>query len=613
MDNKVTRILHDEKTPFDIPEQKLVVDERTPTQILLKDHDIKVGDMFHSIDYMDILRIESISDDPEDRECISMEHYYEDDKHWSHYGSFTIARLVDEIESRYARIDSIEQVTELAIDIGKNINNLEETYGIGTGPQATTSELMILDKESLATTEAMYKRKANEMLLLEGIMKRKMNELAAIKDSFTALVYRIRKVIGNIELYLGIHEDIIQLRRGPYAPITEPLSLRQRILYMDEEVGISGYKYDLDWKNVDDFDDWLMMDKNLELMLPETKGIVIIRVRRKDKFYTDSPIDNQILNESNHTTYFLMRNGSNVYRIYANLIIEPRLFPGRDEFELMRTDKHQFMRDEAIKDRADMYREHMLVIQGILDRAEIFHFPERVDMFKPDGIDEQIRLIYDDERLLSDGSETYREWRARLNSHNKIGSRVVYSGVSWGDSEDRLTSKHIRNPDPGVYNLARKGNESKYYHSYDFAFLYNPEDTVYRNWYQEHGVRKRAVAFKVDTNDHCILNYDNIDINDIDYFVGNRNEREHYLDMIPMLKKIKEEKIKELTEEAAFVDLVVKELRDEDLRDMILSAIEWWKYKVIQRRPLTREDAKALRMIKGRVKRELKIEKDLFR
>ena len=613
MDNKVTRILPDKKTPFNIPENKPVVDDRSSTQILLKDHDIKVGDMFHSIDYLDILRIESISDDPEDTDCISMEHYYEEDKVWSHYGTFSVDRLVDEISRRYARIDSIEQVTDIAVGLGKNINNLEETYGLGNGPQATSSELMTIDKDSLAITEAMYKRKANEMLLLEGVMKRKMNELAAIKDSFAAIVNRIRKVIGNIELYLGIHEDIIQLRSGPYAPIDEPLSLRQRILYMDEEVGISGYKSDIDWKNVDDFDDWLMMDKNLDLMLPETKGIVIIRVRRKDKFYTDSPIDNQILNEANHTTYFLMRNGDNVYRIYANLIIDPRLFPGRDEFEKMRTDKHQFMRDRAIKERADMYREHMLVIQGILDRAEVFHFPERVDMFKPDGIDKQIRLIYDDERLLSDGHETYSEWRAKLNSNNKIGSRVVYSGAQYGDSESRLASKHLSRPDPGVYNIARKGNESRWSYNYDFAFLYNPEDTVYRNWYQESGTRKRSVSYMVDTNDYCILNYDNIDINDIAYFIGNRNEREHYLDMIPMLKRIKKEKTAELIEEAAFVDLVVRELGDEDLRDMTLTAVEWWKYKVIQRRPLSREDAKAFRMIKGKVKRELKIEKDLFK
>ena len=36
----------------------------------------------------------------------------------------------------------------------------------------------------------------------------------------------------------------------------------------------------------------------------------------------------------------------------------------------------------------------------------------------------------------------------------------------------------------------------------------------------------------------------------------------------------------------------------------VLSAIEWWKRKVIWKRPLTKDDGKALRMITWKVKKE---------
>jgi len=38
----------------------------------------------------------------------------------------------------------------------------------------------------------------------------------------------------------------------------------------------------------------------------------------------------------------------------------------------------------------------------------------------------------------------------------------------------------------------------------------------------------------------------------------------------------------------------------------IWKAVDWWKHKVIWKRPIRQDDAKAWRMIKGRINREIK-------
>ena len=46
--------------------------------------------------------------------------------------------------------------------------------------------------------------------------------------------------------YLGIEEELFQLQAGQTADENEPLTLRQKVLFMDEEVGILDDQ-GLDW------------------------------------------------------------------------------------------------------------------------------------------------------------------------------------------------------------------------------------------------------------------------------------------------------------------------------------------------------------------------------
>jgi hypothetical protein len=102
-------------------------------------------------------------------------------------------------------------------------------------------------------------------------------------------------------------------------------------------------------------------------------------------------------------------------------------------------------------------------------------------------------------------------------------------------------------------------------------------------------------------------------LEDIDFYISCRAEREYYLSLIPLLKRIKKEKLKELEEEKYFKQLVIEKLHlnSASIKEMkiIDEAIEWWKFKVIEKRPLIREDSKAIRMICSKINKQLREKK----
>ena len=77
---------------------------------------------------------------------------------------------------------------------------------------------------------------------------------ASATDKYRKMIKRVMKVIGQIELYLGINEDIIQIQEGETSDA--PITLRQQLLYMDEEYG-STLNDGLDFKNIEEFKDAL--------------------------------------------------------------------------------------------------------------------------------------------------------------------------------------------------------------------------------------------------------------------------------------------------------------------------------------------------------------------
>jgi hypothetical protein len=197
------------------------------------------------------------------------------------------------------------------------------------------------------------------------------------------------RVITSIELYLGVDEELHQIQEGEKAPATAPIHFRQMVLFIDEEVGV-WEDGGLDFRDIGVFDEWLVKDQNYKKLIPERKGLLALRPRRYSKDYgKDSGAWGIMMNDNNrHMTYFLMRNGENLYRIFTEKITVPdRLFPLRTEMaDLQKKLEKEHWEDnkEKIENSLYRYKNLALLMQGLIDRTEIFHplpMPE-IQLFK---------------------------------------------------------------------------------------------------------------------------------------------------------------------------------------------------------------------------------------
>lgn len=563
-----------------------------------------------------------------------------------------------------------------------------------------SSETALISKSSKASLTVMQRdleerrNKAELIRKFVGIeMQRRKQELDKIKDElkgvlevFNKQIKKIMRVITTIELYLGIDEELFQIQEGPLAPADTPISFRQLVLYMDEEIG-HWKDGGLDFQDIKWFDEWLITDNNYKTLIPEEKGMVVFRPRRFEKDYGNDPWVNAMRNLPNmNNTYLLIRNGETLYRVFTEkIVILPRLFPQKKELMRLIEDVNKAQGrgsswdEEKAKDKVDdlmyQYRKRAVLMQGLIDRTEIFHpLPApKVNIFNMDDLGDKINFIYDDEETLPSGRLSFSDWRKQGNDKVGKGSRILITAkVSRDVVRDRIyyyCNEHTTptSPPEGVYEVAEYNKvevnwlgqkefdaqkkiwdkagikyevldtqKDKYQTNWHVGFrdkkfggkdvpeyedgykvkstfkhltiLYNPGDTIYnRSWssysdYQEPHERKIRIRFQIYTDDTFFLNYDQLDLGDVYFYLKSRVDRPNYLHMIPTLEEIVKHRTKELFQEKEFAKLV--HLRSGGMFEepAIMDAIEWWKYKNMWKRPIAKDDTKALRMVERYLK-----------
>jgi hypothetical protein len=141
----------------------------------------------------------------------------------------------------------------------------------------------------------------------------------------------------------------------------------------------------------------------------------------------------------------------------------------------------------------------------------------------------------------------------------------------------------------------------------DLVVRYNPGDTVREGWSWNTHDRKNNISFKILPTDIFILNYDLIDLDDVNFYLGSRVDRPNYLDMMPVLESIREQRLKEIANEKEFIRFIVGRTapklggnKGEALK-RALECVRWWKYKNKWKRAIAKDDTLALRMIEQRL------------
>jgi len=539
--------------------------------------------------------------------------YLDDDGKERHYGELTEYYMGD-----YSKLDRpIEELDQDVLDIITGKKNIED-FGMESEEsnelEESTQLVHLKSADSLVKAKNEMESQRNYVKALHhrlhGMLDRKARKLYAIMEAFSEKLEKVYKILYTIELYLGVHEDVVQLVEGSKASTEQPICFRQQILFMDEEVGI----YDnngVDFRNIKKFDDWI--SNHFKKIMPEEKGVVVFRIRRNKKDYGGS-IENAIFQDEDMKTYFLIRNGNNLYRIWAPLTVDPRLFPLKNEinkiYEKIKEQEHFKSYDQKKADSLVLqYQRNSLVLQGIIDRTDIFSpIPEGINIFNPDSYGNTIKLIYDEENILPSGRKPFKEWRKEINSQIERGSRILYhydwSAMKKEYLDERFFGYRRYLPDAPrdcMFTvediLKEKDYRKKEYDVIKVLFFagktYDFEDP------------KKRTAFKLYPDDWFILNYDKISLEDLDFYIHSRTDRQNYLEMLPVLIEAKKTRLKELEWEKAFVRMTVEDMFRDGVKvdeAQVWEAVNWWKNKVIWKRPITKDDSKALRMIKSKLK-----------
>ena len=472
-----------------------------------------------------------------------------------------------------------------------------------------------------AKRTALQAKKRVEVLKTEmkGILveQEKILELAATK--WSEQLERLNYAIDTINLYLGRDEHFTCIQEGEPAPADQPIAIRQTVLFMDEECALQAEEGGIDFKTIEDFDRWLCEPEHLRQVLPEAKGIVALRLRRGEKYYADATVWERIMfNEANGGTYILVRNGQKLWRIWNNIELPGHLFPTRAEFEALFYDKwsqeplqpgsvsYQKALNEA-QGLRKLYLQAALLLQGIVDRTRVFHplAVERVNLLDPNPDMAVIRLIRDAENLLGSGRRPYAEWRRALNDRLEVGKRIVFGGTSYmryrhESRKEGYSRTHPRFVDwpqrEVVYTLAGIGSDGR-----DFQFPFQREET------------KRRATFNLYKSDDFILNFDDAAEEDIEFYLGDRANRHHYLTSFPLLQVTLRLKREEKEKEKPFLDLLARQaaaqcgVEEGEARQWLSGVIPWWKQRNRFSRNLTAAEKVAYKQILNEVRLRLAI------
>jgi hypothetical protein len=524
-------------------------------------------------------------------------------------------------------------------------------------PEALESQ-MRQTQEGIRRQEVLIKAKVAEIQAFAEQQRVELERAArAAERALEPVQAALREVgeqIKTIGLYLGTGERITQLSEGNAAPLGTTVTVRQMILRMDEEVAAAAESGGLDYRNMAEFDKWLLESPDhLAQVLPELKGVVCFTPRDPARSKRDTR--KMMGPNPDATMYWLIRNGDRLWRMTTDFQVQDKLVPGPGWLEALFTRDGKPIRpgsmdwdraQEAANEAERAYFRVQVILEGLLHRTPVFEpLPVQGMSFMDEEHHEAGRLafILDAEAALGDGSyESFPAWQRRLNAQLRPGLRIVgefnsYEGGFRGERYDgqwgphgnrRLYPSGASYPDDGViYELERvQGGK--------LGFRYERTDTVFRGWREDSGNAKVRASCRVKPSDDWIIPYDLATEEELRSFLHRRTERKHYVGMFPVIKAALRAKREEREQEEPFRVMLAGVLAREngvsvgEAEQALPGLVDWFKLTNKYHRPLLHrvrttgkggeglpEDraqemaAKAVRLITAEHARRLKIER----
>lgn len=389
---------------------------------------------------------------------------------------------------------TVDQLKEKGDKVITGEATLEELFPKKSGNPGT--DIMKMDKSVYERFKAEQERRMLEMKGIQSYIERKTDMMRRqcynLIEKTNKLVSKLESIIFTLEIYGGIEETIEHLQYGQPASEDEPIHLLQQMKYMDEEVA-DPQSQGIEYTKIDQFYKWLTTHckyldcKYYELLVPFPKCIRIMRIRRHDKYRGNNRWEKEE-NRKNRKTIVIIRNGENIYAIDSKLTFERKLFPDQDElmnlYEELEQETFKESKQEAIDKTVHHYKSGMILMQGLIDRTEVFGNQFGKISFLNNKSAEEGKVVFKyeiDDNLIGDGTETFLDF---LNKNElKKGDRVLvrYRNDNWHDIQSCLYKVYFKSdycdippPEDGVYKIEWDKEYKCFY------FRYNPKDKIWK-------------------------------------------------------------------------------------------------------------------------------------
>lgn len=483
-------------------------------------------------------------------------------------------------------------------------------------------------------------QKTLEVMRAKADLEAKKREIEAMRrdlmmqvSEMQAELERRMEQLWMIELFLGSKEEVKVLREGAPAPATTLITVIQQVMCMDEEMAVFDWLEnperigEFDYRHIDDFDDWLVENpERLEAIFPHQKGLCALRVRRHRKNRGEAQFIGQFAEEeeADRMTYLLVRNGEQLYRLWVDVNMWPRMFSAESDFWAtehrynFKDKKHEEITKPLVGDALRFMQKKfyagVLVIQGLLERSTLLHpLPIQGLSAVNHSHSKHFNMVRNGEghTMIADASDpfanlTWNVYQKWLHEQVGLGVRVQYDPDGYPSSKDRCTWEHMQAPKRvGLYTISEQVTCA--WMNGEWSFLYLPDDEVYSDdgWRTSSHKRKVRVRWRAYTSELTPVDY--ISWRVLEHLIRDRNSRADYADFFVRAFHLWHMKRAEGEQERPFVDLVLTQagtgLEDEAERARCERLMRWWKVKTKLNRALGDDEPKALRMVLKAFKR----------
>lgn len=369
-------------------------------------------------------------------------------------------------------------------------------------------------------------------------------------------VDRILQGVETLDLYVGDNVDLTRIAEGASAPASEPVTIVQRKLVIDEELAVF---QDVD-AGFDDrskekfFEELAANPKLVEQIFPAARCVLVMATTRRYIDYGE-PIINQIMNRRNASVMLMIRDGENLFVVNSPVeshLGAQRLFPSKTEHdEIFRgwDGKNVSFEDVAYTDRLNdfekralHYRRFLVLLCGLDHREKVlgdfYDGPANFDFMTQEFQDRYFRFLRDDEEgtLLEQERETFAQWIKRMDSYLTSGSRVL---CMWGPC---MTMDAAPGAYTGPFDQPYQGFQPE--EDSGIAIAQREKQTFFVkvrvSGFSPTSLNDRSFDCKVNLSAVETFGYlvlDAIDPDELEWFIHNRKARQNFLQYIGLFKR----------------------------------------------------------------------------